>query len=281
VKNKKSNAGLVIKRILFWVITSLVLIGVLFPLLWIYLTAFKSSTDIFAGSLSRQLIFTPTLENFQRMFAQFPFFRSLGNSLIISIGSTILVMLIALPAAYSFARWNTGGGHILFNTIASRMFPGVVAAIPFFLVYRALNLLDTHIGLILLFMYFNVSFATFLLYGFFRDVPVELEQAAMIDGYGRFAVFRKVVLPLVLPGIATTSVFCLIWSWNEFLFSFLFSRNVAKTVTVLISSFWGSIEVQYGTMAVGAALSILPTLIAAWFMQRYIIRGLTFGAVKG
>jgi multiple sugar transport system permease protein len=281
VKNKKSNAGLVIKRILFWVITSLVLIGVLFPLLWIYLTAFKSSTDIFAGSLSKQLIFTPTLENFQRMFVQFPFFRSLGNSLIISIGSTILVMIIALPAAYSFARWNTGGGHILFNTIASRMFPGVVAAIPFFLVFRALGLLDTHIGLILLFMYFNVSFATFLLYGFFRDVPVELEQAAMIDGYGRFAIFRKVVLPLVLPGIATTSVFCLIWSWNEFLFSFLFSRNVAKTVTVLISSFWGSIEVQYGTMAVGAALSILPTLIAAWFMQRYIVRGLTFGAVKG
>jgi len=281
VKNKKGNAGLVIKRILFWVITSLVLIGVLFPLLWIYLTAFKSSTDIFAGSLGKQLIFTPTLENFQRMFAQFPFFRTLGNSLIISISSTVLVMLIALPAAYSFARWNTGGGHILFNTIASRMFPGVVAAIPFFIVFRAANLLDTHVGLILLFMYFNVSFATFLLYGFFRDVPVELEQAAMIDGYGRFAVFRKVVLPLVLPGIATTSVFCLIWSWNEFLFSFLFSRNVAKTVTVLISSFWGSIEVQYGTMAVGAALSILPTLIAAWFMQRYIIRGLTFGAVKG
>jgi multiple sugar transport system permease protein len=281
VNNKKGIAGKIIKRILFWTITSLVLLGVLFPLLWIYLTAFKSSTDIFAGSLSRQLIFTPTLENFQRMFAQFPFFRSLGNSLIISIGSTLLVMLIALPAAYSFARWNTGGGHILFNTISSRMFPGVVAAIPFFIVFRAANLLDTHIGLILLFMYFNVSFATFLLYGFFRDVPVELEQAAMIDGYGRFAIFRKVVLPLILPGIATTSVFCLIWSWNEFIFSFLFTRNVAKTVTVLISQFWGSIDVQYGTMAAGAAISILPTLIAAWFMQRYIVRGLTFGAVKG
>jgi multiple sugar transport system permease protein len=278
VKRKK---GLIIKRILFWVVTLLVLVGILFPLLWIYLTAFKSSNDIFAGTLQRQLIFTPTLENFKRLFVQFPFFRSMGNSLIISISSTALVMLIALPAAYSFARWNTGGGHILFNTIASRMFPGAVAAIPFFLVYRAAHLLDTHIGLILLFMYFNVSFATFLLYGFFRDVPVELEQAALIDGYGRFAVFRKVVLPLVLPGIATTSVFCLIWSWNEFLFSFLFSRNVAKTITVLISSFWGSIEVQYGTMAAGAAISILPTLIAAWFMQRYIIRGLTFGAVKG
>lgn len=275
------SKGIVVKRILFWVVTLLVLAGILFPLLWIYLTAFKSSNDIFAGTLQRQLIFTPTLENFKRLFVQFPFFRSMGNSLIISITSTVLVMVIALPAAYSFARWNTGGGHILFNTIASRMFPGAVAAIPFFLIYRALHLLDTHIGLILLFMYFNVSFATFLLYGFFRDVPVELEQAAMIDGYGRFAIFRKIVLPLVLPGIATTSVFCLIWSWNEFLYSFLFTRNAAKTITVLISSFWGSIEVQYGTMAAGAAISILPTLIAAWFMQRYIIRGLTFGAVKG
>jgi multiple sugar transport system permease protein len=273
--------GVTFKRVLFWIITILVLLGVLGPLVWIYLTAFKSSTDIFAGTLSKQLIFKPTLENFIRLFDQFPFFKALGNSLILSLGSTVLVMLIALPAAYSFARWNTGGGHILFNTIASRMFPGVVAAIPFFLVYRALNLLDTHIGLILLFMYFNVSFATFLLYGFFRDVPVELEQAAMIDGYGRFAIFRKVVLPLILPGIATTSVFCIIWSWNEFLFSFLFSRNVALPITVLISSFWGSIDVQYGTMAASAAISILPTLIAAWFMQRYIIRGLTFGAVKG
>ena len=127
------SKGIVVKRILFWVVTLLVLAGILFPLLWIYLTAFKSSNDIFAGTLQRQLIFTPTLENFKRLFVQFPFFRSMGNSLIISITSTVLVMVIALPAAYSFARWNTGGGHILFNTIASRMFPGAVAAIPFFL----------------------------------------------------------------------------------------------------------------------------------------------------
>ena len=168
-------------------------------------------------------------------------------------------MIIALPAAYSFARWNTGGGHLLFNTISTRMFPGVVAAIPFFILFRRLGLLDTHIGLILLFMYFNVSFATFLLYGFFRDVPVELEQAAMIDGYGRFAIFRKVVFPLVLPGIATTSVFCLIWSWNEFLFSFSFYKKCGKTSNSTDIIFWGSIEVQYGTMAAGAAIGILPT----------------------
>lgn len=276
-----TSKGIIGKRIGFWAITIIVLLVVLGPLLWIYTTAFKSAGDIFAGSLSKQLVFIPTLDNFKRLFTQFPFFRSLLNTVLISVGSTILVMAVSLPAAYSFARWNTGGGHLLFTTISTRMFPGVVAALPFFILYQRLGFLDTHFGLILLYMYFNVSFATFLLYGFFRDVPVELEQAALIDGYGRFNIFRKVVLPLVLPGIATTSVFCLIWSWNEFLFAFLFTRNTARTVTVLISSFWGSIDIQYGTMAAGAAISILPTLIAAWFMQRYIIRGLTFGAVKG
>lgn len=271
----------IFKNIIFWVITAVILIVVLGPLLWIYLTAFKSAGDIMTGEFIKQIIFVPTLDNFKRLFTAFPFFSALLNTLITSVGSTVLVMIIALPAAYSFARWNTGGGHILFTTITTRMFPGVVAALPFFILFQKINLLDKHIGLILLFMYFNVSFATFLLYGFFRDVPVELEQAALIDGYGRFDIFRKIVLPLVLPGITTTAVFCLIWSWNEFLFSFLFTRNVARPLTVLISSFWGSIEVQYGPMAAGAAIGVLPTLIAAWFMQRYIIRGLTFGAVKG
>ena len=198
-----------------------------------------------------------------------------------SVGSTALVLVVSLPAAYSFARWNTGEGHLLFTTISTRMFPGVMAAIPFFLMYRNFGLLDTHIGLIVLYIYFNMSFATFLLYGYFREVPVELEHAALIDGFGRFDVFRRVVIPLILPGLAITAVFCLVWSWNEFLFAFLFTRDAAKVMTVLISSFWGSIEVQYGPMAAGAAIGVLPTLLAAWFMQRYIIRGLTFGAVKG
>lgn len=275
------NKYSVAKRISFWVITAIILLVVLGPLVWVYLTAFKPAQDIFTGQLSQQFVFTPTLENFDRLFNQFPYFSNLLNTVIVSVLSTIFVMIIAVPAAYSFARWDTGGGHLLFVTISTRMFPGVVAALPFFIVFRNLGLLDTRAALVLLYMYFNVSFATFLLYGFFRDVPVELEQAALIDGYGRFNIFRRIVIPLTLPGIATTSVFCLIWSWNEFLFAFLFTRSSAKTVTVLISSFWGSIDIQYGTMAAGAAISILPTLLAAWFMQRYIIRGLTFGAVKG
>ena len=270
-----------VKKLLFWLVTVTVLLIVIGPLLWIYLTAFKSADDVFTTELLKLIVFKPTLENFDRLFTDFPFWFNLGNTAIVSVGSTIFVMFVSMLAAYSFARWNTGGGHLLFVTISTRMFPGVVAAVPFFIMFRALGLLDTHAGLILLYVYFNTSFATFLLYGFFRDVPKELEQAAMIDGYGRLEVFRRVVFPLILPGLAVTSVFCLIWSWNEFFYAFLFTRMTARTVTVMISSFWGSIEVQYGPMAAGAGIAILPTLIAAWFMQRYIIRGLTFGAVKG
>jgi len=269
------------KKVLFWLITLIVLLTVIGPLLWIYLTAVKSPRDIFTTELKKLVVFTPTLDNFHWLFGDFPFWYNLANTAIVSVVSTAIVMVVSFFAAYSFARWNTGEGHLLFVTISTRMFPGVVAAIPFFIMYRTFGLLDTHIGIILLYVYFNTSFATFLLFGFFREVPVDLEQAAMIDGYGRLQIFRKVVFPLIGPGLAVTTVFCLIWSWNEFFYAFLFTRVTARPVTVLISSFWGSIEVQYGPMAAGAAITILPTLLAAWFMQRYIIRGLTFGAVKG
>lgn len=270
-----------IKKILFWLVTLVVLFIVIGPLVWIYLTAVKSPGDIFTTEFKKLIIFKPTLDNFELLFTHYSFWYNLANTAIASVVSTAIVMVVSMAAAYSFARWNTGYGHLLFVTISTRMFPGVVAAIPFFIMYRTLGLLDTHIGIILLYIYFNTSFATFLLYGFFKEVPKELEQAAMIDGYGRIEIFRKIVFPLVGPGLAVTTVFCLIWSWNEFFFAFLFTRLDARTVTVLISSFWGSIEVQYGPMAAGAAITILPTLLAAWFMQRYIIRGLTFGAVKG
>jgi len=268
-------------KVVFWLVTAFVLFVIVAPLAWIYLTAFKSPNDIFTTEARKLIFFKPTMENFNRLFREFPFWDNFLNTVIISVSSTAVVMVIASLAAYSFARWNTGKGHLLFTTISTRMFPGVVAAIPFFVMYRNLGLLDTRFGLALLHIYFNTSFATFLLYGFFKEIPEELEQAAMVDGYSRVDIFRKIVLPLVRPGLAVTAVFCLVWSWNEFLFSFLFTRVAARPVTVLISSFWGSIEVQYGPMAAGAAIVILPTLVAAWFMQRYIIRGLTFGAVKG
>ena len=263
------------RRVCFWLAVALMVFIFIFPVLWIYVTALKSPADIFADN---PFIFTPTLENFNYLINVRPSLTELVNSLIMSM---IFVMAVSLPAAYSFARFNTGNGHILFITISTRMFPGVVAAIPFFLLFRELRLLDTHLGLILLYVYFNMSFATFLLYGFFREIPESLEKAAMLDGYGRLSVLRWIVFPLIKPGIAITTMFCLIWSWNEFLFAFLFTRRLARTISVDQSTFWGSIEIQWGPMAALMCIAVLPTLLAAWIMQKHVIRGLTFGAVKG
>ncbi|TES85905.1 carbohydrate ABC transporter permease, partial [Candidatus Aerophobetes bacterium] len=210
-----------------------------------------------------------------------PLFREMKNSAIVTVLSTAFVMAVSLPAAYSFARFNTGEGHLLFFTLTTRMFPPVVAAIPFFFVFKSWGLLDTHIGLTLLYVYFNMSFATFLLYGFFREIPEELEHAAMVDGYGRISIFRRVIFPLIGPGAAITTVFCLIFAWNEFFFGYIFTRTVARTVSFGLISHWGSVVVQWGPMAVGVIFAILPTLVAGWFMQRFIVRGLTFGAIKG
>lgn len=270
-----------VNSFLFWLATAFVLFVVLAPISWIFVTAFKSSGDIYTLNLAKLFVFKPTLDNFWYLFNQTPYWHEFKNTAIISVVSTLLVMLVSLPAAYSFARWNTGSGHLLFITISTRMFPAVVAAIPMFFLFRQLHLGDSHIGIIMLYTYFNMSFATFLLYGFFREIPEELEQAALIDGYGRMQILRKVIFPLIGPGAAITAVFCLVFAWNEFLYALLFTRLAARTLSLGISSLWGAIEIQWGPMWAGIAMSILPTLIAAWFMQRYIIRGLTFGAVKG
>lgn len=266
------------KRAFFYLVILIMLIGFLFPIAWVYVTSFKPPHDIFKPD---KILFEPTLYNYNYIVNVRPSLRELLNSLIICVLSTAIVIFVSVPAAYSFARFKTGAGHLLFVTISTRMFPGVVAALPFFFAYRNLGLLDTHFGLILLYVYFNMSFATFLLYGFFKEIPQELENAAQVDGYSQFQVLRKIVFPLIKPGVAITTAFCLIWSWNEFFFAFLFTRRIARTVSVGLSTFWGSVEIQWGPMAALMGVAILPTLFAAWFMQRYIIRGLTFGAVKG
>ena len=266
------------KKILFFGAVLIMVCAFIFPIVWIYITALKSPKDIFSEN---PFVFSPTLENFKYLLYVRPVLGEILNSIILSVTSTFVVIVISVPAAYSFARFRTGGGHILFITISTRMFPGVVAAIPFFLLYRTIGFLDTHIGLMLLYVYFNMSFATFLLYGFFKEIPESLEKAAMIDGYDRLTILRKIVFPLIKPGVAITAMFCLIWSWNEFLFAFLFTRRIARTVSVSQSTFWGSVEIQWGPMAALMAIAIIPTLLSAWIMQKHVVRGLTFGAVKG
>lgn len=269
------------RKVLFWVATGVILIIVLVPLLWMYSTMFKTPEQVYTMGLKGFVAFVPTLENFKYIFSFTTFFLEIRNTFIIAVSSTVLVMAVSIPAAYSFARWNTGAGNLLFVTISSRMFPPALAAIPFFFLFTKTGMIDTHPALILLYLYFNMSFATFLLFGFFREIPKELEDAAMVDGYGRMQILRRIVFPLIGPGVAITAVFCLVFAWNEFFFASLFTRIDARVVSVALPMWVGGPKIDWGPMMSAVGLAILPTLLAAVFMQRYIVRGLTFGAVKG
>jgi len=265
------------KRIPFWVALAVILFQAVFPIFCVYVTSLKTNEAI----RSTNLLFSPTVEHYVNLFVQRNAQWPLLNTLIISVVSTVLVMLISIPAAYSFARYNTSNGNLLFTTISTRMFPGVIAAIPFTLLFRDLGLRDTHFGIVLIYTYFNMSFATFLMYGFFREIPEQVEYAAMVDGYDRISILRKIVFPLAKPGIAITTIFTLIWAWNEFFYSFLFTSRFAKSVSVELSLFWGAAQIQWGAMAALMSITMIPPLVVAIVLQKYIVRGLTFGAVKG
>ena len=265
------------------------LILFLFPIFWMITTSFKPPPDI----LTRppKWVFEPTLSNYVYAFEERNFALFIKNSLIVSLISTLLVIVAGCLASYSFARYNPGAGHLMFFILTTRMMPAIAVIIPFFVIFKAIG--ETAIGealflgldkqgtLVVCYTVFNLPFAIWLLHSFFQDIPVELEDSARLDGYSRLQVLRRVVLPLAAPGIAVTAIFCLIFSWNEFLFAFLLSRDVASTITVGVATFWTQRGILWGPLSAAATVCVLPMLIFALLLQRYIVRGLTFGAVRG
>jgi multiple sugar transport system permease protein len=268
---------------IFSVLRGLAIIAVvvmtLFPVYWMFTTAIKGPLDIL--NMPPKWVFQATFENFRYAFIDAEFMKYISNSLVITLTSTALVMLAGTPAAYSFARFNPGGGHLLFYIISTRMMPQIAVVIPYFIIFGTLGLIDTKLGLIITYTMFNLPIAIWLLNGFFKDVPVELEDAARIDGYTRFQVFWKIVVPLVAPGLAVTAVLCMMFAWNEFLFAFILSRSQAATITVGISSFWTQRGILWGPLSAAAVVAVVPMMVFTMLFQKYIVRGLTFGAVKG
>jgi multiple sugar transport system permease protein len=265
------------------------LIFFLFPIFWMITTSFKPPPDI----LTRppKWVFEPTLGNYVYAFEEANFALFIKNSLIVSLISTALVIVAGCLASYSFARYNPGAGHLMFFILTTRMMPAIAVIIPFFVIFKAIG--NTAIGetlflgldkqgtLVVCYTVFNLPFAIWLLHSFFQDIPRELEDSARLDGYSRLQVLRRVVLPLAAPGIAVTAIFCLIFSWNEFLFAFLLTRDVARTITVGVAGFWTQRGILWGPLSAAATVCVLPMLIFALLLQRYIVRGLTFGAVRG
>ncbi len=211
------------------------------------------------------------------------YFYQLLNSIIIGGGSTVLAVGLGTISAYAFSRFKVAGkDDLLFFILSTRMLPPVVVVIPIYLMYISLKLLDTHLGLILLYTTFNVSFAVWLMKGFIDEIPKEYEDAALVDGYTRFQTFLKVVLPQSVTGIAATAVFCLITAWNEFAFALVLTNvgGVAVTSPPSITSATGSAGMDWGKIAASTFVFLLPVAIFTFLMRSHLLRGVTFGAVK-
>jgi multiple sugar transport system permease protein len=273
-----------IKRFLKYLIILLALVATLAPVYWMITISFKREVDQFALP-PKWFVFTPTLEHYADAFIDRSFGQYLFNSLYVAVASTICALLIGTLAAYALARFRLPGNldrKLALWILSTRMFPAIVTAVPLFLIMRALWLVNTRLSLIVVYTGLNLPFVVWMMRGFFAEVPRDLEEAAMVDGDSRLGAFWRVVLPLVAPGLAATAVFCLIVSWNEFLFALVLTQtDDAITLPVGIAGRVTQYGIKWGAMSAAAVVAMVPILGFALSVQRYLVRGLSLGAVKG
>lgn len=261
---------------LLWCGISLVF---LFPYLWMVLTGFRRPVDTVA--MPPRLFFTPSLEGFRQIFRGVHFQSYLANSIIVATLATLAVMLAAAPAAYAMTQLRIRGRGFLATILVARMVPGISILIPIYLAASKLGLLDTYGVLVVIYMAFNLPFAIWLLRGFFRDVPREVREAAIIDGCTERQVFVRMILPLVTNGLVATGVFVFIAAWNEFLFALALTNAHAATAPLAMVAFRNELGVMWDQIGAAALLISSPVVLFAVVMQRYLVRGLTMGSVKG
>lgn len=264
------------------VLLTIFFIVMLFPVLWMLETALKEQKDIYAVP-AKVFHFHVTLQHFKDAFASgSPIAVGFKNSVIVGFSSTIVATLFGVPAAWAYSRFNIKAKKDqLFFILSTRFMPPVVVVIPIFLLYRDFNLLDTRQGLILIYAAFNLPFTIWMMKGFVDDVPAEYEEAAMLDGYSRFEAFFRFVLPLLIPGIAATAVFALIFSWNEFVFAiFLASSDASRTAPPAIAGLIGGSTIDWGLVAASAMTFAIPVLLFAFFVRKHLVAGVTLGAVR-
>lgn len=256
--------------------TVLLLLAVVFPFLWLVQMSFRPNDDIFGYSLA----FLPTLEHYRALWTgNFP--GSFVNSIVVSTASTALALLLGVPAAYSLSRARfRRGRQIALWILATRMAPPIAFTIPFFLAYRYVGLLDTQVGLIIVYLTFNLALVIWMMQGFFEGVPTALEEAAWIDGCGVWEAFLRVSLPLSAPGLAATAVLCFILSWNDFFYALILTRTNASTAPVAIVNFIQYTGWEWGRIAAAATLVMLPVVVFSLLVRNYLVRGLTAGGTK-
>lgn len=262
----------------------IMLLWVLFPFYWAAINSVKHLSDVFRpGTWVPWLTFEPTLETWISSLSQREIRRALLNSTLISIGAATLSTALGTLAAYALARFRFGmkSGSLTTWFLSQRILPPVVVVIPFFLIMSSIGAIDTIWALVLLNATFTLPFPVILLSQMFRELPMELEEAAYVDGASRYQAFWRIALPLVMPGLVAVWIICLAFAWNEFLFALTLTAKDAIPMPVIIAGAQHTRGVQFHEVGVRVLLTMLPPTILALLAQRYIVRGLTLGAVKG
>jgi multiple sugar transport system permease protein len=253
---------------------------ILLPLVWALTLSFKTPQDIV--TIPNRFIFSPTIVNYLTVVQKGEFMHQFGNSLLIGACSTALALLIGVPAAYTLSRYHfRGSADLEFWVLSTRMAPPVAVLIPYFLFFQRLNLIDTYPAIITMHLSVNLVLVIWLMKGFFSDIPEELSEAALVDGCTHWGSFLRISLPLAKGGIVATTILAFIFSWNELMFALVLSGSSVKTAPVGVFNFVGFEEVAWGPLMAATMVLLVPIVIFVSLVQRALVRGLTFGAVKG
>jgi multiple sugar transport system permease protein len=278
------TARKVLTRILMVVVSVIVIVWIAFPFYWAFLNSIKPAVDTFSNKWIPWVQFEPRLDTWGRVWDIREVRRGLVTSATIGLGGATLATVLGVPAAYAIARFRFGrsGNMALTNWFLSqRIMPPVIFAPPIFILARTLGLLDTVLALVLLAGTFNIAFVVLIMSQMFRDVPIELEESAQVDGANRWEIFRRITLPLVTPGVVASWLIVLAFSWNEVFFALVTASKEAIPLTMYIVGLSGSRGVDFPAASTMALLMIAPPTIIALTCQRFIVRGLSMGAVKG
>ena len=255
------------------------LLAVALPLLWMVLASFKTRSQV--AELPPKIFFHPTLDNYREVFRDSDFGHYLVNSTVVAVSSTILSVGLGFLAAYAFVRLRRRRDDgLLFWILTMRMVPPLAVLVPFFSMMSTFGLYDTRRGLALVYTTFNLPIAVWLLLGYLDKIPVSIEEAAMVDGCSRLSAIRSVVLPLATPGLFATAVICMLLSWNEFAFALNLTGEEAKTLPVFLTAWDTQRGINWGPMTASALLVVTPVIVGATVFQKWLVRGLTFGATK-
>lgn len=256
-----------------------VIVAIVLPFYWMVAASLKSRADVLA--FPPVFFFAPTFEHYAKALLEAGIGKNVLNSLFVSVTTTLLALMIGTPAAYALARWEWAGKKDLwFWIISNRFMSPIVLALPFYLIANQLGMLNNLFTLVIIYLTFNIPLVVWLTMDQFRNIPREIDEAAVMDGATMFQVFTRIVLPLATPGVVVSAILSFIFSWNEMLFALILTRSEARTAPVAATSFMSGYDLPWGVIMATGTIIVLPVIIFATLVSRHLVRGLTLGAVK-